>query len=117
MKAIKNITFESGKHPIILLMHGSSFYFAFLAESLAEQGYLVIYVPIKGYRQKALDVNGIGMETEIRDYEFSLSILSNENSLDLTNIAALGFSFGGQSALGLACGNPNIKTNFPQHKL
>ena len=109
MKAIENIAFKSGKHPVILLMHGSAIDFAFLAESLAEQGYIVINVPIKGYRQKELDVNGIGMETQIRDYEFGLSVLANNNSLDLTNVAVLGFSFGGQSALGLACRNPNIK--------
>ena len=50
------------------------------------------------------------METEIRDYEFALSILSNNSNLNLTDVVALGFSFGGQSALGLACRNPNIKT-------
>jgi alpha/beta superfamily hydrolase len=110
MTAIKNIAFKSGKHPVILLMHGSAVDFAFLGESLAEQGYIVINVPIKGYRQKEFDVNGIGMETEIRDYETALSVLSNNKSLDLSDVVALGFSFGGQSALGLACRNPNIKT-------
>jgi len=110
MKAVKNIAFKSGNHPVILLMHGSAVDFAFLGESLAEQGYIVINVPIKGYRQKKLDVNGIGMETEIRDYEFAISVLSNNSSLDLSYVVALGFSFGGQSALGLACRNPNIKT-------
>jgi pimeloyl-ACP methyl ester carboxylesterase len=110
MKAEKNIAIKSGKHPVILLMHGSAVDFAFLGESMAEQGYIAINVPVKGYRQKELDVNGIGMETEIRDYEFALSVLSNNSSLDLTNVIALGFSFGGQSALGLACRNPNIKT-------
>ena len=109
MKAVKNIAYAPGKHPVILLMHGSAVDFAFLGESLAEQGYIVINVPIKGYRQKELDVNGIGMETEIRDYEFALSILSNSNSPNLTDVVALGFSFGGQAALGLACRNPNIK--------
>ncbi len=110
MKAAKNIAFKPGKHPVILLMHGSAVDFAFLGESLAEQGYIAINIPIKGYRQKELDVNGIGMETEIRDYEFAMSVLSNNSSLDLTEIVALGFSFGGQSALALACRNPNIKT-------
>jgi pimeloyl-ACP methyl ester carboxylesterase len=109
MKAVKNIACKSGKHPVILLMHGSAVDFAFLGESLAEQGYIAVNVPIKGYRQKELEVNGIGMETEIRDFEFALSILSNNSMLDLTDIVALGFSFGGQSALGLACRNPNVK--------
>ena len=110
MSAVKDIPFKPGKHPVILLMHGSAVDFAFLGESLAEQGFIVINVPVKGYRQKELDVNGIGMETEIRDYEFALSILADNNHVDLTDIAAIGFSFGGQSALGLACRNPNIKT-------
>ena len=109
MKAVKDIDYATGKYPVILLVHGSAVDFAFLAESLAEQGYVAVNVPNKGYRQKELEVNGIGMETEIRDYEFALSILSNNSGVDLTNISALGFSFGGQSALGLACRNPNIK--------
>ena len=110
MRAIKDGIFKIGKHPVILLIHGSAVDFAFLGEYLAEQGYVAINVPVKGYRQKELDVNIIGMETQIRDYEFALATMSDNSSLDLTNIVALGFSFGGQSALGLACRNPNIKT-------
>ncbi len=108
MGAVKNIDFAPGKHPVILLMHGSAVDFAFLGESLAEQGYIAVNVPVKGYGQKELDVNGIGMETEIRDYEFALSTLAHNPSMDRNDITALGFSFGGQSALGLACRNPNI---------
>ena len=109
MKAIRTLAFAPGRHPVILLMHGSAIDFAFLGESLAELGYIAINVPVKGYLQQALDVNGIGMETEIRDFEFAMSVLSGNRSLNLTNVTALGFSFGGQSALGLACRNPNIK--------
>ncbi len=110
MKALKNADFKPGKYPVVLLIHGSAVDFAFLGESLAEQGYIAINVPVKGYRQLALDINSVGMETEIRDFEYALSVLLKNNYLDLTNIAVLGFSFGGQSALGLACRNPNIKT-------
>ncbi|MEK6155427.1 acyl-CoA thioester hydrolase/BAAT C-terminal domain-containing protein [Flavobacteriaceae bacterium 3-367] len=110
MRAVTDGKFKPGKHPVILLIHGSAVDFAFLGESLAEQGYIAINIPVKGYRQKELDVNGIGMETEIRDYEFALSTLSDHPNIALTDIVALGFSFGGQSALGLACRNPNIKT-------
>lgn len=109
MKAVENSAAKSGQYPVILLMHGSAVDFAFLAESLVEQGFIAINVPIKGYMKKELNVNGIGMETEIRDYEFTLSKVSENTNLDLTNITALGFSFGGQSALGLACRNPSVK--------
>jgi dienelactone hydrolase len=110
MKAVKNTAFAPGKYPVILLIHGSAVDFAFLGESLVEQGYIAVNVPIKGYRKKELEVGGIGMETEIRDYEFAISILSENHSFRLTDVVALGFSFGGQSALGLACRNPNVKT-------
>ena len=110
MKAIKDIEVSSDKHPMILLVHGSAMDFAFLAESLVEEGYVVVNVPTKGYLQQDLDVNGIGMETQIRDYEFALSVLSDHPSIDWNNITVIGFSFGGQSALGLACRNQNIKT-------
>ncbi|NAS13856.1 dienelactone hydrolase family protein [Poritiphilus flavus] len=110
MNAIKNASMAEGKHPVVLLIHGSAVDFAFLGESLAEMGYVAVNVPIKGYRQQELDVNSIGMETEIRDYEFALSVLSENEQLNLSGMIAIGFSFGGQSALGLACRNPNIKS-------
>lgn len=110
MKAVKNIEAAGTKGPLVLLMHGSAVDFAFLAESLAQEGYTVINVPHKGYLKQDLDVNGIGMETEIRDYEFALSFLADHKNIQWTDITAIGFSFGGQSALGLACRNPNIKT-------
>ncbi len=108
MKAAKDLTILPGKHPVILLVHGSAVDFAFLAESLVEQGYVVVNVPIKGYLQQELDVNGIGMETETRDFEFALSILSTNPHLKLSDVTAIGFSFGGQSALSMACRNPMI---------
>jgi pimeloyl-ACP methyl ester carboxylesterase len=109
MNAIMNLENTDGKRPVVLLMHGSAVDHAFLGEALAQQGYIAINVPDYGYLQKELNVNGIGMETEIRDYEFAIATLSTNPNIDFNKIVALGFSFGGQSAVGLACRNPNIK--------
>ena len=109
MKASLDLDFAPGNHPILLLIHGSAVDFAFLAESLVELGYVVVNVPSKGYSSNELEINGIGMETEIRDFEFALASLPAAKSFDLNDISAIGFSFGGQSAVGLACRNSNIK--------
>lgn len=76
---------------------------------MVELGYAVVNVPFKGYSNNEIDVNGIGLETEIRDFKFALASLPTTKSFNLKDMSDLGFSFGGQSAVGLVCRNSNIK--------
>ena len=109
MTAKQNAIFKKGAYPVILLMHGSAFQYALIGEFLASYGMVVINVPYKGYLQTAFDVNVIGMETEIRDLEFALHIIIKKLSIKPLIAGAVGISFGGQSAIGLAVRNPIVK--------
>lgn len=109
MMASKNSLPKNKKYPVVLLMHGSAVDYAFLGEFLAGHGFISINVPTKGYLQKSLDVSGLGMETQIRDYEFTLTKVSSAFNVDTENTFAIGFSFGGQSAVGFMMRNPNTQ--------
>ncbi len=85
--------------PVVLLVHGGAADFAFLGEFLASHGYIVLNVPYKGYRQAELDVDVVGMQTEVKDYEFALARVEDLMALDSKNLSVIGASFGGQAAL------------------
>ena len=110
MWAVKDSNKASSNFPLILMMHGSVADHAFLGEYLASYGYVVVLVPTNGYLQKDFDVNDKGMESQIRDYEYAQTQVAGKFNLETNKIAVIGFSFGAQSALGLALRNPQVST-------
>lgn len=95
-----------GHFHIALLLHGYPASFSFMAEYLASHGVLCVVVPTKGYFRDEMEVNQIGLETQVRDYEYALSSVKQKfsRSVDAT-LFLMGFSFGGQSALAFALRN------------
>jgi pimeloyl-ACP methyl ester carboxylesterase len=81
-----------------------------MGEYLASFGYVVMQVPVKGTMQYELDYEGKGLETQVLDYEFALSVLEKEFPYLSGEAAVAGFSFGGQSAVALALRNKSIKS-------
>jgi dienelactone hydrolase len=109
MHALRSKAYPKKRRPLILLVHGFAADWAFLAEYLASHGYLVAHVPVKGSQKYELDYEGMGMEYQVRDYEFALKTLRANSHLSFSNIVVVGFSFGGQSAALLAMRNQDIK--------
>lgn len=101
-----NAVLEKGKWPIVLLLHGSAFQYLLLGQYLASNGMIAISLPYQGFLQKDIDINVIGMETQIRDAEFAVGEIQKIFKLDIENVGVLGYSFGGQSAVGYAVRNP-----------
>ena len=108
-KAFHKATFLKKEYPVVLMMHGSAFQYLLLGQFLASHGIVVIHVPYKGYLQNQFDVNTVGMETQIRDIEFALFSTIKKLDLSVKSIGLVGYSFGGQSAVGLAVRNPLVK--------
>lgn len=108
MMAFINAKPLTEKFPLILLMHGFAADHAYLAEYIASNGYVVMHVPVKGTTEYELDYAGKGLETQVLDYEFALSVLSP--AFASPNVkAVVAYSFGGQSAVALAIRNNSIK--------
>ena len=104
-----NAILAEGKWPVVVLLHGSAFQYMLLGQYLASHGMIAIGLPYQGFLQKDIDVNVIGMETQIRDAEFAVGEIQKKYKLDIKNIGVLGYSFGGQSAVGYAVRNPLTK--------
>ncbi|HTF28152.1 MAG TPA: dienelactone hydrolase family protein [Flavitalea sp.] len=108
MNAVKNARLPGNKYPLVMLVHGFAADYAYFAEHLAAQGFVVIHVPVKGTTKYELDYQDRGLESQVLDYEFGLRILREEFPVIAGEIAVTGFSFGGQSAMALAIRNPEI---------
>lgn len=106
MWASREATPATTNSPVVLLMHGKVADFAFLGEFLASHGFVAIHTPYKGYAQAELDVKLLGMDTQVVDYEFAVSVLKSKIKADFSKVAVLGVSFGGQSAVAYTFRNP-----------
>ena len=109
MFAYKNAKWIKQKFPLVMLVHGFAADYAYMAEWLASYGNVVMQLPVKGSTQYELDYEGKGLETQVLDYEFALSVLQKEFPYLSGETAVAGFSFGGQSAVALAMRNKSIK--------
>lgn len=109
MQAFIGARWLQQKWPLVMLVHGFAADHAYLAEQLTSYGYVVLQVPVKGSKTYELDYEGMGLESQVMDYEFALKLLQKEFTFFNNTVAAVGFSFGGQSAAALALRNPSIK--------
>lgn len=107
--AVKDAKIAKGNFPVVLLMHGKVADFVFAGELLASQGFIAIHTPYKGFSQADLDVNVLGMETQIEDYEFAVSAVKNKIKADYENLGIVAVSFGGQSAVSYTFKHPKTK--------
>jgi dienelactone hydrolase len=110
--ASQNSSFANGTFPLVLLMHGFATDYAFLGEYLASMGYIAVQVPVKGSQTYELDygLNDKGLESQVLDYEYIINKISQKfNQAQVNQVGVVAFSFGGQSAIGLAIRNPQIK--------
>jgi predicted dienelactone hydrolase len=115
---VRNGSFPTGKLPLIMLSHGTGggrLTLEWLAQALAEQGYIVAAVDHYG---NTFD-NKIPMEflkpwERPLDISFALTALLNDKgiaqSIDPQKIGAIGFSFGGFTVLALAGGEVDYIT-------
>jgi len=109
MLAYRDAEWVRGKYPLVMLVHGFAADHSYLAEYLASNGYIVVQVPVKGTKEYELDYEGLGLDSQVKDYEFALKIMKKEFS-GVTEVAAtLGFSFGGQTAVALAIRHRSVK--------
>ena len=79
-----------------------------LWEQLASRGWIVAAFPSVGIDGADLPDDDAGLETMTRDVETVIAYLGREPNVDLSRVAAAGFSFGGAAALAAASRNRRI---------
>ncbi len=109
MMAVNGTPKKLQDYPVVLLVHGSAADHAWMAENLASHGFIVVHVPVKGSKTYELDYADKGLENQVLDYEFALKTVMREFAVKSEPMAAIGFSFGGQSAVALALRNRSIR--------
>lgn len=109
MQAYRDAKWQNKRYPLIMLVHGFAADYAYLGEYLASFGFAVMHVPVKGTLKYELDYEGKGLESQVNDYEFAWQLVKKEFPFIAQETAAVGFSFGGQSAVALAIRHPHIK--------
>lgn len=90
MWARQNAPFFTSNSPVVLLIHGKVADFSFLGEFLASHGFVAVHTSSKGYAQAEIDVNLLGMDTQVTDYEFAVTSLSTKINADFSNVSVVG---------------------------
>jgi dienelactone hydrolase len=105
--AVRGAPPARGSFPLVVYgpsLGAPSFENDVLMEYLASHGYIVVASPSWG-ANGAMTADGGGMETQARDMEFLMSYARTLPSADSTNIAVMGFSWGGISNVLIAMRN------------
>ena len=108
-KAMEEATPAQGKFPLVVFSHGHLDRWWIWGEFLASHGIAVIGTPNAGTFQKRHEIGLAGLETQIRDAEFAISVVSQLNFIDHKKVLSAGSSYGSLSATGLASRNKNVK--------
>lgn len=79
-----------------------------LGEYLASHGYVVVSHPSMGVSDRFMDTGAVGADTQARDIEFLIGLLSADPRVDASAIGVVGHSWGGLAALVAAARNSRI---------
>lgn len=111
-KAYPEVEFANGKFPVIIYApsyQASSVENFALCEYLASHGYIVISSPSRGTETRWFNNNVKEMETQARDVTFLIKEVGKYDMANYSNIALMGFSFGGLSNMIAQNKNERIK--------
>lgn len=110
MHAIRDAKVAKGIFPVILIVHQEVANIAAMAEFLASHGYCVVSFPMLGSFEVDFDFRQTsGIESEVRDMEYVLSLLKPMKFADTKQIGLIGLSFGAISCTAYALRNPAVK--------
>jgi hypothetical protein len=110
--AFLNAPPASGSFPVVIYgpsFNAPSFENSVLAEFLASHGYIVVSSPCMGWHQRAMTQDALGIEAQVRDMAFLLDFARTLPGADTTQVASMGFSWGGLSDVVLQLRDPRVR--------
>ncbi len=108
---VKNGQQEKGSFPLILFAPGigdSPAMHTIICEYLASYGYIIASLPSMGWISREMDLTTLGIETQVRDLECTITLMCEYPYVDMHRIGVVGFSFGSCAALILAMRNIDL---------
>jgi dienelactone hydrolase len=111
LRATREAVMVAQRFPVVIYapsLSSTAWENADLCEYLASHGYLVLSSPCMGERSRPMTRNVVGIEAQARDISFLVGYASSLENADPTQIAVMGFSWGGQSNVVAAARDPRI---------
>lgn len=107
--AERDLAMAEGNFPLVVFSHGNVDRWWIWGEYLASHGIAVIGTPNAGTLAKRHEMGLSGLETQIRDAQFAVSIVSKNSNIDQESVIAIGSSYGSLTAAGYATRDPRVK--------
>ncbi len=111
-QAVRDASFAEGNFPLLILGQGlyyeSPLSHVVLCEFLASHGYVVAACPLLGTQYRLVNLSVEDLETEIRDMEFVLGVVSKFPQVKAESFGVIGYDLGGMAGLILAMRNPGV---------
>ncbi|MEP5611939.1 MAG: hypothetical protein ABJP45_06800 [Cyclobacteriaceae bacterium] len=107
--ACRDIPLHDGKFPVVVFNHGNVDRWWVWGEFLASHGIAVVGTPNAGTFRKRHEMGLSGLETQIRDAQFAVSIVTKNKNIDGEFVIAAGSSYGSLAATGFATRDKRVK--------
>lgn len=102
----------SGKFPVVIYapsFRSPAYENSDLCEYLASHGYVVIASPSQGVDDKGMTIDRAGLDAQVSDIHYLMRYASSIPEADTTQIAIIGFSWGGISNAFAAVDRPAVR--------
>ncbi len=110
--AVEDAQAQAGPFPLIAIGQGlyyeSPVVFAALAEHLAGNGFVVATCPLVGTNSPIVTMDVLGLETQVRDLEYSIAQARAQAFVSETKLGVFGFDMGGMAGLILSMRNADV---------
>ncbi len=108
-RAGRDARIADGNFPVVVFSHGHVDRWWVWGEFLASHGIAVVGTPNAGTFRKRHEMGLSGLETQIRDAQFAVSVVSQMESIDEGLVVAAGSSYGSLTAAGFATRDKRVK--------
>lgn len=100
--AVRDATMQAGQFPVVIYapsLNAPATENIELCEYLASNGYVVMASPSMGAASRTMTVDMAGANAEARDISFLIDFAKTLPNTDMSEVAAMGYSWGGMAAL------------------
>ena len=100
--AVRDATMQAGQFPVVIYapsLNAPATENIELCEYLASNGYVVMASPSMGAASRTMTVDIAGANAEARDISFLIDFAKTLPNTDMSEVAAMGYSWGGMAAL------------------
>jgi dienelactone hydrolase len=110
--AVRDATMQAGQFPVVIYapsLNAPATENIDLCEYLASNGYVVMASPSMGAASRTMTVDLVGANAEARDMSFLIDFAKTLPNTEISEVAAMGYSWGGMAALFEAARDKRVR--------